>query len=109
MKGRRAKKNIYNAERSAVAVASVLKVALNAVAARSLLDDEDSPMRSDVDNAISPSSYVASSSVGRALMLMDESNLARVDDRAGDGRCRCGCDAKNVVAAMAVDDEVVED
>ena len=84
-------------------------VGLKADAARSLFDDDDSPTRSDVDSTISPSSYVASSSIGRALMLVDESNLARVEDGAGDGRCCCGCNAKNDDAAMALDDETVED
>ena len=93
-----------------VASASMIRdVGLKADAARSLFDDDDSPTRSDVDSAISPSSYVASSSTGRALMLMDESNVARVEDGAGDGSSCCGCEAKNDVAGMAVDDEVVED
>lgn len=89
-KGSVRKNDVYSAERSVAVVASALMiqdVAFKAEAARSLFDDDDSPTRSEVDSAISSSSYAASSSVGRALMLMDESNLERVEDRAGDGRC----------------------
>ena len=87
----------------------VQDVAFKAEAARSLFDDDDSPTRSLVDNAMSPSSYAASSSVGRALMLTHESNLAKVEVRTGDGSCSCGCNPDNVVEAMAADDVVVED
>ena len=86
----------------------VRDVAFKAEAARSLFDDYDSPARSLVDNAMSLSSYAASSSVGRALMLAHESNLAKVEVRTGDGSCGCGCNPENVVAALAADNEVVE-
>jgi hypothetical protein len=87
----------------------VQDVAFKAEAARSLFDEYASPARSLVDNAMLSSSYAASSSVGRALMLTHESNLAKVEVRTGDGSCGCGCNPENVVAAMAADDEVVED
>ena len=55
-------------------------------AASSLPDGDDSPMRSDVDIEMSPSSSAASSSDVSALTLRDDSKLGRAAERAGEGR-----------------------
>jgi hypothetical protein len=74
--------SIYDVACSVVAVA---RVAVSG-SASSLPDGDDSPIRSDVDNEMSPISNAASSRDGSALTLRDDDKPVRVADRAGDIR-----------------------